>query len=57
MKVAIVCCVVSRYIDFNAEDNSTVNPPVILVTSAAGEDVFLVEHPNQLIVSGATLEV
>ena len=49
--------IVARYVDFNAEDSSTVNPPTILVTSASRDDLFLVEHPNQLVVSGATLEV
>jgi hypothetical protein len=50
-------CQLARYVDLNAQDNSTEDPSAILITStsAQGPDVFLVEHPNQL-VTGATLE-
>jgi hypothetical protein len=54
---AIPVCQLARYVDLNAQDNSTEDPSAILITStsAQGPDVFLVEHPNQL-VTGATLE-
>jgi V8-like Glu-specific endopeptidase len=52
----IPMCQVARYIDFNAEDKSTVNPMATFVALPLGDGLFLVEDPNQLAVFGATLE-
>ena len=53
----LFCASVAAYVDFNNEDDSTIDPKDIIVTTGPSDPLFLVQNVTLLSVVGFGLEV